>query len=109
MTFQRLLYTLLLAALNVFGLMMVGIVFLGASNANGEGAPVQSTFIIFLKQLSYVTIVSLFFSFVALLLTRLFRNCLPRNNPFIKNIFWLHLGGLIIIFILSYAYLLIIT
>lgn len=105
LTFQKILYALLLAALNVFGLIMVGIVFLGASNANGEGAPIESAFMGFLKQLTYVITASLFFSLVTWLLTRLFRNSLPRNNPFIKNIFWIQIGGPTIIFLLSYMYL----
>jgi hypothetical protein len=105
LTFQRILYALLLAAFNVLGFIMVGLVFLGVSNANGEGAPIESAFIGFLRQLAYVIIVSLFFSLIALLLTRLFRNSLSRNNRFIKNIFWIHLGGMLAIFLLSYLYL----
>lgn len=106
-TFQRILYVFLLAALNVVGLIMVGVVFLGASNANGEGAPIESAFIVFLRQLIYVVIVSLFFSLVAFLLTRLFRNSISRNNRFLKKIFWVQLGGMIAIFLVAYLYLLI--
>jgi hypothetical protein len=105
LTFQRILYGFLLAALNVIGLIMVGVVFLGASNANGEGAPIESAFIGFLRQLVYVVIVSLFFSLVAFLLTRLFRNSLSRNNLFVKKIFWVELGGMVAIFLVTYLYL----
>ena len=105
LTFQRILFALLLAAFNVIGFITVGVVFLGASNTNGEGAPIESAFIGFLRQLAYVIIVSLFFSLIALLLTRLFRNSLSRKNPFIKNIFWIHLAGMLAIFLLSYLYL----
>ena len=105
LTFQRILFALLLAAFNVVGFITVGVVFLSASNANGEGAPIESAFIGFLRQLAHVIIVSLFFSLIALLLTRLFRNSLSRKNPFIKNIFWIHLGGMLAIFFLSYLYL----
>jgi hypothetical protein len=105
LTSQRIFYALLLAALNVIGLIMVGIVFLGASNTNGEGAPIESAFIGFLRQLAYVVIVSLFFASVVFLLTRLFHNSRSRNNPFINNIFWVHLGGMLAVFFLSYLYL----
>jgi magnesium-transporting ATPase (P-type) len=104
-TIQRLLYVLLLTALNVVGLIMVGVVFLSASNANGEGAPIESSFIGFLRQFSYVIIISFFFSLIALMLTRLFPNSVYRNNPFIKNIFWVQLGGMVGIFLLSFLYL----
>lgn len=104
-TSQRFLYAFLMAALNVVGLVMVGVVFLGASNANGEGAPVESAFIGFLRQLAYVMIVSLFFSSVAFLLTRFFRNSLSRSSQLIRNIFWVNMGGMLAVFLLSYLYL----
>jgi hypothetical protein len=104
-TSQRILYSLLLLTFDVVGVIMVGIVFLGASNANGEGAPIETAFVGFFRQLAYVMIVSLFFSSVALLLTRLFHRSLSRNNRVIKNIFWVHLGGMLAIFLFSYLYL----
>jgi magnesium-transporting ATPase (P-type) len=104
---QRILYVLLLAALNVIAIIMVGVVFLSASNANGEGAPIQNAFIFFLRQLVYVVIISLFFSSIAFLLTRLFRNTVSRNNLFVNKIFWLEFSGMIAIFLIAYLYLLI--
>ena len=105
LTFHKILFVLLLAAVNVGGLIMVGVVFLGASNANGEGAPMESAFMEFLRQLAYVVTVSLFFSFIAWFLTRLFRTHLSRNHPLIKNIFWIQLAGFIVTFLLSFLYL----
>jgi hypothetical protein len=105
LTPTKIIYAILLTALNVVGISLVGIVFLGASNANGEGAPKVSEFMGFLRQLTYAVSVSIFFSFMGWVLTRLFRKSLPRNNPFVRNIFWVQLGILIIIFLLSYLYL----
>ena len=102
---QRILYAVLLVALNVVGIILISIVFLGTSNANGEGAPMESEFKGFLRQLVYVIVVSLFFSLVTFTLTRLFRRSLPTNNPYLKNIFWIQLGGLIAIFLLTYLFL----
>jgi hypothetical protein len=104
-TLQKVLYFFLLAALNVVGFIMVGVVFLGASNTNGEGAPIETGFIGFSRQFAYVVIVSLFLSFMAFLLTRLFRNSISQNNTFIRNIFWVQLGGMVAVFLLSYLYL----
>ena len=104
-TFQKILYFLLLAALNVVGVIMVGVVFLGASNANGEGAPIESAFVGFLRQLLHVIIIGLFFSLVAFLLTRLFRDSLSRTNLFVKKIFWVQFGAMVAIFLIAYLYL----
>jgi hypothetical protein len=105
LTFQKILYVLLLAAFNIVGFVMIGVIFLTASNANGEGAPRESSFITFLRHLPYAIIVSLFFSSVAYLLTRLFQNSFSRNNRVIKNIFWIHLSGMLGIFLITYLYL----
>jgi hypothetical protein len=103
--FQRTLYFLLLAALNTVGFVMIGVIFLTASNANGEGAPRVSGFITFLRQIPYALVVSLFFSSVAYLLTLLFKNSFSGNNRVIKNIFWIHLAGMFGVFLLTYLYL----
>jgi hypothetical protein len=105
LTSHRILYALLLVTFDVVGLIMVDVVFLGASNANGEGAPIESAFIGFLRQVAYVIIVSLFFSLIAFLLTRVFHYSLSKKNWLIKNVFWVHLGGMLAIFLLSYLYL----
>ena len=105
MTPYKIIYCVLLVALNVISITLIGVVFLGASNANGEGAPVENEFITFLRHLVYIVIVSLLFSILTLLLTKAFRRYLPTNNHLIKNIFWIQLAGLISIFFIVYMYL----
>jgi hypothetical protein len=105
MNTRRILYAVLLIILNVIGLVFVCVIFLGASNTNGEGAPIESETIGFLRMLTYVVAVSISFSFAAWILTRLFRRSLPNKNFFFEKIFWIQLGSLLTIFLFAFLYL----
>lgn len=105
MTPYKIIYGLLLAVLNVIGVILVGVVFLSSSNTNGEGAMFENSFIMFMRQLLYVVLVSLLFSAFTLLLTKAFGKFLPADNVLLKKIFWIQLAGLIAVFLIADAYL----
>jgi magnesium-transporting ATPase (P-type) len=102
---QKIIFTAILTVINIVGAILIGIVFLGASNGNGEGAPLQSEFEGFVRRFIFVLIVSLFFSALSFGLAHSYRKFLPKNNFYIKNLFWIHLALSLLIFMIAYLYL----
>lgn len=105
MTLKKALFLFLLLLLNGFGIGLIGLSFLGASNANGEGAPMESEFTSFLKRLLFAAVVSFAISLLSILLTSLFKNridyCLPKQN----KVFLLQFTFLITVFLLIFLFL----
>src|SRR2546429_662791 len=105
MTLKKALFLFLLLLLNGFGIGMIGLIFLGASNANGEGAPMESELTYFLKRLLFAAVVSFAFSLLSILLTWLFRNRIDYRLPKQNKVFLLQFTFLITVFILIFLFL----
>ena len=103
--YKRVLFVFLLIALNLVGVFFVSIVFLGSSNANGEGAPKEAEFIYVLRMFTYVLSVSIIISFIGFLLTRIFKVVLPFDKIYIRRIFWFELAFLVASFIVPFLYI----
>lgn len=85
--------------------MMIGVSFLGASNANKEGAPIRSETEAFFSLFIYSFIVSIIFSGLTYLLVKVFRH---RVNFVIwqnRRLLLVQFIFLISIFLLTYLYL----
>jgi hypothetical protein len=104
-THSKIFFVLLLIILNLVGSILISLIFLGSSNANGEGAPVQTAFMFVLRMFAYVLSVSVTISFIGFLLTRIFRAVLPFNKIYIRRIFWFELAFLLAIFFIPFLYI----
>src|SRR5687767_12643381 len=98
MILRRAFFLFLLLLLNGFGIGMIGLLFIGASNANGEGSPMQSEFTSFFKRLLFAAVVSFAFSLLAILLTWSFRNNIGCKLPKQKKFFSVQFTFLITVF-----------
>ena len=105
MVIKKAFFLLLLLLINGFGIGLIGVIFLGASNANGEGAPLESDFVGFLKRLVFAAIVSFIFSLLSILVTWMFRKHIDYKIPKQKNVFLLQFALLITLFILIFLFL----
>lgn len=103
--YKKILFVFLLIALNIIGIILVSVIFLGSSNANGEGAPVQTKFNWFLRMFGYALSVSISISLIGFLLTLAFKSVLPLNKIYIKRLFWFELALLLTIFFIPYLYI----
>src|SRR4051812_39809373 len=105
MVLKKALFLFLLIIINGFAIGMIGLMFLGASNANGEGAPMESELTSFLRRLLFAASVSFVFSLLSILLTSLFRNKIDYKLPKQNKVFLLQFTFLITAFILIFLFL----
>ena len=105
MTLNKILFIILLLAINIIAITMIGLSFLGASNANGEGRPMISETEAFFHLFLYSFVISIIFSGLTYLLANVFRhvvNLVIWNN---KHLLLIQLAFLISIFLYIYLYL----
>jgi hypothetical protein len=103
-THKKLLFTLFFILLNLVSVFFISLVFLGASNANGEGAPIQTELVGFGRMFIYAFTVSIIASFLAVLLTRIFTQASSFSKTLIRNIFWFELIILLFVFLSIFFY-----
>ncbi|PWG78246.1 hypothetical protein DDR33_23340 [Pararcticibacter amylolyticus] len=94
-----------LAVINIIAFSLIGLSFLGASNANGEGSPIMTESGTFIKRSLLIVIISLAFAGLAFLVSFLFRNVIGIGKTGLKKIFFIELGAFIIIYLIVYSYL----
>jgi len=105
MILKKALFLLLLFLINGFGLGIVGLTFILASNANGEGAPIESGTTSFLKNLLSIAVVSVVFSLLTIVVTLFFRNKVDYKIPSQKMVFLLQFSFLIIVWVLIFLFI----
>src|SRR4051812_18370414 len=98
MILKKTFFLLLLFLINGFGIGLIGLLFLGASNGNGEGAPLESESVWFLKRLLFAVVVSFTCASLTFLITWLFRNKIDYKLPKQKNVFLLQFTFLVTVF-----------
>lgn len=82
----KVIYKVLLVLVNVIACFFFGLFFLGASNNNGEGAPMITEKKFLFKQAVYGFAVSLFFSIVTLMLGIIFRKKMTFDWRYLKKL-----------------------
>jgi hypothetical protein len=83
----KLVYKSLVVLINAFAYFFFGLFFLGASNNNGEGAPIITEQQALFKQAVYGLGISLFFSIIAVLLGIIFRKKMSFDWKYLARLF----------------------
>lgn len=83
----KLVYKSLLVLINALACFFFGLFFLGASNNNGEGAPIITEQQALFKQAIYGFGISLFFSIITFLLGVFFRKKMSFNWKYLARLF----------------------
>lgn len=94
----KLIFNAFLILNNAFACFFLGLFFLGASNNNGEGAPIISELQVMFKQAIYGFVVSLFFSIITFLIATIFRKKMSFNWKDLIRYFYHQFILLIVIF-----------
>src|SRR3712207_5336023 len=100
MTLKKVIFFLLLLIINTIAVTMIGVSFLGASNANGEGAPRRNETELFLSLFLYIIIVSIVFSSLTYLLAAFFRPSLDFIRWKNRKVLLVQFAFLISVFLL---------
>lgn len=96
----KLVYKSLLVFINALACFFFGLFFLGASNNNGEGAPMITEQQVLFKQAVFGLTISLFFSVITLLIGIIFRKKLSFDWRYLKKLLSIQFILLIAIFTL---------
>ncbi|TAE14709.1 MAG: hypothetical protein EAZ47_03730 [Bacteroidetes bacterium] len=95
----KLFYKILVVLNNLLACFFLGLFFLGASNNNGEGAPMITEQQALFKQAIYGIVVSLFFSAITFLLGVIFRKKMSSDWKYLTRAFLLQFFTLIIVYV----------
>ena len=107
MSLHKIMFNILLGLINIFGLLLLAVIFLGASNFNGEGAPMISETEAFFRKTLYAFIISFFVAGLSFLLGLIYRNKLDSRPVNVRNLFLIELIVFMTIFFVVYFYQLI--
>lgn len=102
---KLIIFYILMIAINIFGLGVLGISFLGSSNANGEGSPILTETESFLRHATFIAVLSLIFAGLTLLLSIIFRKIAGLNKVKLIKIFLIEFCSFIVIYFLVYGYI----
>lgn len=100
----RLIYYIIIVSINLFGLLIVSGSFFGASNANGEGSPMQTDLEAFLWHGTRLLVFSLIIAGGATLISYLYRKRMNFTTRNLKRIFSFEIFGFMTLFLVIYFY-----
>ena len=101
----KILYRSFLLLINLIGVFFLGLIFLGSPNVNKEALNHITEEQAELGKIMYGVIVSLFFSFLSLLLSFIFRNRLLLSLQYRRKLFFLQLLLFLLVYFIIYAYI----
>lgn len=104
----RVLYFFILLTNNILAFFFLSLIFIGAFSMSPEAVHPLNEKEVLIRQLIYGVSISIIFSFISLLISSVFKKKLSLNKRICKNIFYIQLVTLLIIYTTMYVILILI-